>query len=358
MFQSVIRDPGGDGLIRSVPDVCDQYAVVNGSILLVPADTTAYLVLNGSISRPYSPGRYEIFTGVDPFFVRLRNLMHRGDPGISVSVYYVSNRQGFLKFGTGELMIKDPTFNITLKAMALCAMTYRIANPLVLLKEIVGLYRSTFSEEEELTGYIEQLVLPPIRSALSRALGGVDPVDLNNDLGAVSTKAAPLIRQRLGEYGINVLRFDISAINIPDTKRLEELEDYKSKGRLLTDQERRHLNELYGGDILKRTLVETMTGTPDRGQVPMPGQPASQPPGGWGGGMNPYMQMLLMKEIMPELRNFVPDMTRHMDVIRPTVHPQQSQSRPAGSPNTRCCPGCNSQINIRNRVCPICGHRF
>ena len=99
MYQSIIRDPGGNGLIRIQPDVCGQYsAIVNGSILVVPPGTTAFVAINGTLSRPYGPGRYEIFTGVDPFFVRLRNILTRGDTGTTVSVFFVSTeRTKFVK---------------------------------------------------------------------------------------------------------------------------------------------------------------------------------------------------------------------------------------------------------------------
>lgn len=103
MYQSIIRDPGGTGLIRIQPDVCGQYsAIVNGSILIVPPGTTAFVAINGTLSQPYGPGRYEIFTGVDPFFVRLRNILTRGDAGTTVSVFFVSTeRAKFIKLGTG-----------------------------------------------------------------------------------------------------------------------------------------------------------------------------------------------------------------------------------------------------------------
>ena len=111
MYQSVIRDPnpGGNALIRIQPDVCGQYsAIVNGSILIVPPGTTAFVALDGILSRPYGPGRYEIFTGVDPFFVRLRNIMTRGDAGTTVSVFFVSTEKAqFVKLGTGEIPFKD-----------------------------------------------------------------------------------------------------------------------------------------------------------------------------------------------------------------------------------------------------------
>lgn len=104
MYQSIIRDPGGSGLIRIQPDVCGQHAaVVNGSILIVPPGTTAFVAINGVLSQPYGPGRYEIFTGVDPFFVRLRSLLTRGDPGTAVSVFFVSTeRSRFVRLGTGR----------------------------------------------------------------------------------------------------------------------------------------------------------------------------------------------------------------------------------------------------------------
>lgn len=89
MYQSVIRDPGGSSLVRIQSDVCAVSPIVNGSILLVPPGTHAVVACNGALSRPYGPGRWALFSGVDPFFVRLRNIMTQGDPGISVSVFFV-----------------------------------------------------------------------------------------------------------------------------------------------------------------------------------------------------------------------------------------------------------------------------
>ena len=91
MYQTIIRDSGGEGLIRVVSVPCGPgRAVVNGSLLIVPPGTVAYAAVNGMLSPPYGPGRHELFTGVDPFFVRLRHLMTRGDAGVTVSVFFLS----------------------------------------------------------------------------------------------------------------------------------------------------------------------------------------------------------------------------------------------------------------------------
>ena len=97
---------------RSVP--CGPgRAVVNGSLLIVPPGTVAYAAVNGMLSPPYGPGRHELFTGVDPFFVRLRHLMTRGDAGVTVSVFFLSTEKHcFLQLGTGELPLRERRFQI------------------------------------------------------------------------------------------------------------------------------------------------------------------------------------------------------------------------------------------------------
>lgn len=53
---TIFRDPGGDNIVR----VAETIYCANGSVLIVPAGSVAYFVLNGIISEPYRPGRYEI----------------------------------------------------------------------------------------------------------------------------------------------------------------------------------------------------------------------------------------------------------------------------------------------------------
>ena len=145
MYQSVIRDPGGNGLIRIQPDVCGPYsAIVNGSLLIVPPGTTAFVAINGLLSQPYGPGRYEVFTGVDPFFVRLRNIMTRGDSATSVSVFFISTEKTtFIRLGTGEFPFREHRFNITMKALASCNIAISVLDPLTILQKLVGSYSHT-----------------------------------------------------------------------------------------------------------------------------------------------------------------------------------------------------------------------
>ena len=365
MYQSIIRDPGGTGLIRIQPDVCGQYsAIVNGSILIVPPGTTALVAINGTLSQPYGPGRYEIFTGVDPFFVRLRNILTRGDAGTTVSVFFVSTeRAKFVKLGTGEFPFREHRFQLTMKALASCNLSFSVSDPLKILTKLVGSYRSAFSEED-IDPCIEQMVIAPIREAISREISKLDITEFNSRLSYIGSVAAATIRNGLSEYGIKMERFDLVAINIPDSEinRLYSLEQEYAGGKTRTDLEIDNLQRVWKGSVSNRTLGEMMTGIPSRGQAPSESTVAN--PSGNTGGIAPMMmQMMMLSQILPTLREPLAEMSRHTDMFGGTTSNAQESTSSADSPppipgRFKRCPSCNGNVMRGNSVCPICGYRF
>lgn len=365
MYQSIIRDPGGDGLVRIQPDVCGQYsAVVNGSILIVPPGTTAFVAINGTLSRPYGPGRYEIFTGVDPFFVRLRNILTHGDTGTTVSVFFVSTeRAKFVKLGTGEFPFREHRFRLTMKALASCNLSFSVSDPLKVLTKLVGGYSSAFSDED-LNPCIEQMVLAPIREAISREINKLDVTEFNSKLSYIGNMAAVTIRAGLSEYGIKLERFELVTINIPDSEiqRLYGLEQEYAGGKTRTDLELDNLQRVWNGNVNNRTLGEMMTGISSRGQVPTGGAAGS--PAGNAGGMAPMMmQMMMISQMLPTLREPLAEMTRHTDMFGGASSDAQESTSSAEAPRPmperyKHCPSCNGNVLRNNSICPICGYRF
>lgn len=361
MYQSVIRDPGGSSLVRIQSDVCAVSPIVNGSILLVPPGTHAVVACNGALSRPYGPGRWALFSGVDPFFVRLRNIMTQGDPGISVSVFFVSTekRQCF-RLGTGEFPFAETRFHLTLQAMAACSLTYSIADPMLLLKKLVGTYTSSFSEED-IEPFMQQLVLPHVREALSRELGTLSITSFNSNLSRIAAAAAADIRPGLAAYGLRLEAFSVLSITISDEekKRLDAREDQQATGLTATDLELDHLKRVWNGDVRTRSLFEGVTGFPSRGQASAPGAPAAP-----GGGMGPLLQMAMLSQVLPAFRQSLDDMLQHTDTLRPDARGRSSSgvntnAAPPPLPGQRKrCPSCSSLIARSATACPVCGFRF
>ena len=123
MYQIILRDLGGGSLVR----VATERVVVDGSVLMVPADCVAYMVHNGEISPPFGPGNHSIRTGVSPFFVRLHHLMTRGEAPEALTVFCINTvRDHIHHLGTGEIVFQEKRFLTTLRPMAsvsLCSIT-------------------------------------------------------------------------------------------------------------------------------------------------------------------------------------------------------------------------------------------
>ena len=365
MYQSVIRDPGGDGLIRIQPDVCStHHAVVDGSILIVPPGTQAFISINGILSEPYGPGRYEVFTGVDPFFVRLRHIMTRGDSATSVSVYFISTEKTkFMKLGTGEFPFTEKRFDITMKAYALCSYSISIADPQKVLRHLIGSYASAYTEDD-LTPFIEQSVLGATREVIARELGVMRVAEFNSFLTRIREKAEPGVRVRLGRFGLRLDSFELISINIPDSeiKRLYELEQQHAKGKVTTDLELDQLKRIWGNNINNRTMAEMMTGIPARGPGSS-GRCTSQPANNNGGFASLMMQMMMMTQMMPAMREPLAEMTRHTDMFRGASSDPHENTSSADAPppipgRHRLCPVCNGRITDNTDTCPVCGYVF
>lgn len=362
MYQSVIRCPGGSGLVRVLTDGCGlNNTIVNGSVLLVPAGTKAFVVINGEISHPYGPGRYEIYTGIDPFFVRLRNVMTRGDAGVSVYVFFISTEKcQLIKFGTGEMPFTEQRFQITLNALASCNLIFAIENPNLFLEKLIGSYNFYF-DEEEIEICIEQLALGAVREVISKELGKFDVHNFNGQLHRIGKEVTGKIKTKLSRYGMHLVEFNITAINIPaeEKEKLNRLEQNYAEGKNRIDLEEAQLKRIWNGNVDKRTLGEMMTGFASRGQNHT-GQSGAG--GTANGGMaSSMMQMMMMAQLLPNLREPLNNMCRHTDMFN--ENNKESDTRSTGAPpplpgKYQRCPSCNGQVLRNTRTCPICGFTF
>ena len=364
MYQSVIRDPGSNDLVRIVPNVCDSNnAIVNGSILIVPAGTTAYVTVNGIISRPYGPGRYQLFTGVDPFFVRLRNILTQGDTGTSVSVFFISNEKiRHMQTGTGEIPFKEHRFNLTMKAFAACNLAYSIGNPSRFVKTIVGTGSSDFSQDD-IEPFIENLIMAPVRQELVNEMESLEVTRFNGNLSRISSSAMAPISESFSKFGMMLEHFEVVAINVPDTemRRLHSLEEEFAAGKTRTDIELDNLQRVWNGNTNSRMMSEMLTGLPSRGQAPQNGS-APGPNSGMGA-MNPFIQIAALSQMMPWFRDSFNTITQHTDMFGQTQNTSQQSTSSADSPppvpsRYRRCPSCNGNVDYSKTSCPVCGYRF
>lgn len=354
MYQKVIRDPSGQGLIRIVPVVCDdRNAVVDGSILLVPAGTVAFVSINGILSSPYPPGRHSIFTGTSPFFVRFRNIMTHGDAAVSVSVFYIStDKNKFMQLGTGEIPFHEHRFKLTMMALASCTLAYSVKNPETVLKKLVGAYSNEFCEDD-IEPCLTQLILSPIKEALSRELANREICEFNAKLSAISCGVRSRVSAVFGEYGLEVRDFNVTGINIPDgeMQRLSSLEAEYASGVNRTDLEKYNLDSIWKGDVDKRTLSEAITGISSRASNNAAAGDGSQS----SCGTDNAIKLLLLSQLFPSLREGLGCFTGSAANGNSPSQKKQSEAPPPMPCKTATCPSCKKKVYLKNGKCCSCG---
>lgn len=290
--QAVIRDPGGDKLVR----VITSTKITDGSIIIVPADTVAFVVINGKVSPPYCPGRWTINTGVNPFFVEFRNLMTGGDAGIAVSVFYVATYlERHVSMGTGDVLFSENRYKLSMVARASFAIDFRISDARVFVGKLVGMHRSAFTQED-IEPKLYDILRGPVVEAMSLKFAAAEVAALNRHLTEISNAVKLAVNGTFNSYGIELVRFNITHINIADEymQRLRELEQYEAKEKLTTDTEAYNIKKIYG-NVNNRTYAEAITGTA-RGNYPPPNNPS-----GVGGICTLAMQLAMLNRLPPDV---------------------------------------------------------
>lgn len=362
MYQKLLRDPGGSQLVRVISDT----VVVNGSVLMVPAGCVAYFVCNGLISEPYPPGAWTVNTGLSPFFVRLRNLMTRGEPPLSVSVFFINNeRENFFRMGTGEVPFSEKKHNLTMRALASISLRFSIHKPLAFLRRLIGMHMDAF-DQEDLDRAFESMLNAAVKTQLAQYLHQCEYVTaLHNDLTGLSRQMSSLLRTELDTFGIRLSTCNVDGINLveEDLAALRKLEVMRAEGSVRTDVEAENLRKVYGSagnGIDKRILSEMMTGI---NHTPLPGQTSAAPPAA-GGGMSSLLPFLLLPNLATMFQRPLQDLMQQGNLFDQSGQTSASRSEPeenAGPPPlprsvpTKLCPQCGRVVQTRGVRCPHCG---
>lgn len=350
MYLDVIRNPGGNQSVN----VISKATIVNESILLVPADTVAFFVLNGHISEPYVAGRYVLNTGVSPFFVRFRNLMTQGDPGISCQVWFVNTCcENYKSGGTGELVFQEQRFQLTMKARASYAIRYVISNPLVFISKLIGMHNNSF-DNDDIQPAIDSMIQPYIKQSIISAISGHQVYSFQDDLVNIGNEIRGSLQNELLNYGINLKAVAITSINVPDDefKRLTTLEEKYANGKLETDIELYNVKNIYGNTD-NRTMTEMVTSS-IRGR----GTPIPRETSGVGGMLTslPIQIAIANKfadQISGTMNNLMGDISSNNNVNRQNG---TGRNPPPDLPvRMRLCQNCGRRIDSGDLFCRYCG---
>ncbi len=208
-----------------------QQAIQDGGKLVVREGQAAVFISEGRLSEVFGPGTYELSTrtkSIASFFESIKyalNYPFKGD------IYFVSTRQNTdQKWGTANpIILRDKDFGmVRLRAFGVFA--YRVSDPAVFLREIVG--TNGWFTTEEINGQLKRKLVSALADTIGEAkIPLLDLVAQYMDLGDA-------LRQRLNgwfqeNYGITLTDFVVENISVPP--EVEKMMDKRTSMGIVGD---------------------------------------------------------------------------------------------------------------------------
>lgn len=208
-----------------------QQAIQNGGKLVVREGQAAVFIAEGRMSDVFGPGTYELSTRTAAIMGFFESIKYALDYPYKGEIYFVSTRQNTdQKWGTpNPIILRDKDFGMV-RMRAFGAYAYRISDPGVFLKEVVG--TNGLFTTDEINGQLKKKLV----SALADTIGESKIPLL--DLVAHYMDLGDALRQRLNgwfqeNYGITLTDFVVENISVPP--EVEAMMDKRTSMGVLGD---------------------------------------------------------------------------------------------------------------------------
>ncbi|MCX7544844.1 SPFH domain-containing protein [Marinicella gelatinilytica] len=195
--------------------------IKNGAMLTVREGQIAALVNEGELADIFTPGLYQLETANMPILSTLQGWKHGFESPFKAEVYFFNTRTFTdMKWGLrNPLILRDQEFGV-IRVRAFGSYTFKISDPAVLLREIVG--TDGHFVLEEIIGQLKNLVVSGFAQVISQS--GVPVLDLAanyDDLGRFLTQE---LLPQFSAYGLSLEQLLVENVSVPPAveKALDE----------------------------------------------------------------------------------------------------------------------------------------
>ena len=196
--------------------------------LTVRESQQAVFFNEGKIADLYQSGMFTLTTQNMPILSTLQGWKYGFDSPFKADVYFVSTRQ-FIdqKWGTkNAITVEDPRFGfIELRAFGTFA--YRITDAGKFIKEVAG--TGTYYTTEEINGQLRSLMVTKFSGAIGS--GNLTIEKFAGNIEELSKEVQAKLNQDFADYGLEVTKFLIENISMPD-KIKEEIFEYSRLNKI------------------------------------------------------------------------------------------------------------------------------
>ena len=187
--------------------------------LIVNETQEAYLVSGGVYYEgPYEGGRHTLSTANIPILRNLLGIPFGGQSPFTAEVWYINKAAILdLKWGTPDpIQLKDPLYGVMVPVRAFGQYGIRIKDGKKFLLKLVGTLPSF--DGESLNNYFKGIFIRKTKTLISETIiqKKISVLDISMYLDEISDSLRNLFAEELDQYGIEVVRFDVMSISVPE----------------------------------------------------------------------------------------------------------------------------------------------
>lgn len=186
--------------------------------LIVSESQEAVVLMNGEMAGPFGPGRHVLDTQNVPILTSLLKIPFGGKSPYSAEVWFIQKTMPLdVKWGTPDpIQVLDPQFNILVPVRAFGQLGLQIVDTKKFLLKLVGTMPS-FSRDQ-MTSYFRGVTLTRVKTSVAEIIikNKVSVLEIAALLDKVSAQLKENLNDEFVEFGIRLINFYVSSINVPE----------------------------------------------------------------------------------------------------------------------------------------------
>lgn len=192
--------------------------ITTQSVVTVNESQEAYFFNSGVLCDSFKAGRHVLTTANIPILQKFLNIPSGGETTFTAEIWFISTlHKRNMFWGTGNIRIIDPYFEIPVKLGARGQYGIRIANGGVFLKKFIG--TQTYADTDMVEDQFRIDVIESVRVTISRYLkeNNLNINEVNSEYRKISQSVYADLQSVFDEYGVELLNFNIEDITIDET---------------------------------------------------------------------------------------------------------------------------------------------
>ncbi len=319
--------------------------ITMGAQLIVNESQEAVFFKGGRALDVFGPGTHTLSTKNLPLLQKLVNLPFGGNTPFTAEIFYVNEVARLdYKWGTRTpIPVEDPKYKVLISIGCFGQFGLRVSDPRVFVTQVVGTVPAW--DGAIVLDYFRGAILTRVKDTVAKFAveKDVSVSAITARIDEISQQVEERLRDEFAKYGLELLKFFISSITIPDEelKRIQEIDLKAREFERLGDDRYQKMRSF---DVLEAAASN-------------PGAPGTLMAAGVGLGVGAQMAL--------PLGQMTQKVTQPSMAGPEVVCPQCRISLPAGTKFCgQCgtnlsvmltCPSCKAPLTGGARFCPQCG---